>query len=323
MPIQIILSFFDEKIGPRVIYTHPEEIEKEASIFLKGIFDIELKTHFFELKQEDYHYLIYRDYIHFPNIRAKYENLALTIILTGDQVLFNWKPELEKIIHEIQEMRNVQDIFKIHHSPTPIVQMKLSKISRLFRQLEEKIQETEAAQPYGKLLVVGVEKVGKTSILNRIKNGTFIPTVRPTLGTQIIRAAIEKFHFQIFDVGGQKSIRKTWFRGITNPDAIIYVVDVSSPESRDREYFDEFNRVIDHYIHNPRITGYMHIPVLVLINKIDLITNDLWDSQKNRFTNLLDIDTRKNPIHFGLTSAKENIGILKAFRWLISQKILH
>ena len=56
----------------------------------------------------------------------------------------------------------------------------------------------------GKIMVLGLRAVGKTSILKRVSTGNFDENVRPTLGTQILKTVIEELRFLVYDMGGQK-----------------------------------------------------------------------------------------------------------------------
>eukprot|EP01047_Picozoa_sp_COSAG01_P043054 COSAG01_NODE_3800_length_5685_cov_4.802542_9_plen_146_part_00 len=57
-----------------------------------------------------------------------------------------------------------------------------------------------------KLLVVGLDNAGKTTIVKKF-NGEDIETISPTLGFQINTMEYKGYKLNIWDVGGQKTIR--------------------------------------------------------------------------------------------------------------------
>lgn len=80
-----------------------------------------------------------------------------------------------------------------------------------------------------RVLVLGLDNAGKTSILYRLQLGNVITTV-PTVGFNLETLQYKNITFQVWDLGGQTGIRPYWRCYFTQTDAIIYVVD-----STDRE----------------------------------------------------------------------------------------
>eukprot|EP01032_Pedospumella_encystans_P039016 gene39016-44232_t len=74
--------------------------------------------------------------------------------------------------------------------------------------------ETEA-----RLLVLGLDNSGKTTILKKLSSED-ISTVAPTQGFCIKSLAHGEFKLNIWDVGGQKSIRPYWKNYFDTTDAI-------------------------------------------------------------------------------------------------------
>jgi len=65
---------------------------------------------------------------------------------------------------------------------------------------------------------------GKTTILYRLQIGEVVTTI-PTIGFNVETVNYKNIKFQVWDLGGQTSIRPYWRCYYTNTDAIIYVVD--------------------------------------------------------------------------------------------------
>lgn len=70
----------------------------------------------------------------------------------------------------------------------------------------------------------GLDNAGKTTILKRI-NGEPIDTISPTLGFNIKTLEHGPYKLNIWDVGGQKSIRSYWRNYFEQTDALVWVVD--------------------------------------------------------------------------------------------------
>ncbi|XP_043931622.1 ADP-ribosylation factor-like protein 2 isoform X1 [Protopterus annectens] len=75
-----------------------------------------------------------------------------------------------------------------------------------------------------RLLMLGLDNAGKTTILKKF-NGEDITTISPTLGFNIKTLEHRNFKLNIWDVGGQKSLRSYWRNYFESTDGLIWVVD--------------------------------------------------------------------------------------------------
>jgi len=75
-----------------------------------------------------------------------------------------------------------------------------------------------------RILILGLDGAGKTTILYRLQAGEVVTTI-PTIGFNVETVVYKNLKFQVWDLGGQTSIRPYWRCYFTNTDAIIYVVD--------------------------------------------------------------------------------------------------
>eukprot|EP01006_Ploeotia_vitrea_P057723 TRINITY_DN68203_c11_g7_i1.p2 TRINITY_DN68203_c11_g7~~TRINITY_DN68203_c11_g7_i1.p2 ORF type:complete len:179 (+),score=16.43 TRINITY_DN68203_c11_g7_i1:22-558(+) len=80
-----------------------------------------------------------------------------------------------------------------------------------------------------RILVLGLDNAGKTTILYKWQVGEVVQTI-PTIGFNVETIKYKNIKFQVWDLGGQTSIRPYWRCYYNNTNAIIYVVD-----SADRE----------------------------------------------------------------------------------------
>ena len=172
---------------------------------------------------------------------------------------------------------------------------------------------------FGKVLVLGLSKVGKTSIINRLSNNYFAST-KPTLGVNIMKAVLEQTRFIFYDVGGQKMLRKQWTSTVNNPDAIVFVFDVNCGPELLNETIYEFKRVIQHY----SIYAEQSIPILILGNKIDIMAAKKISKQSIMDVLIQLFEPEQYNINYrvGLVSALSGEGINYNFKWLIAKNIM-
>ncbi|EJT97694.1 ARF/SAR [Dacryopinax primogenitus] len=77
-----------------------------------------------------------------------------------------------------------------------------------------------------RILMVGLDSAGKTTILYRLQIGEVVSTI-PTIGFNVETVQYKNIKFQVWDLGGQSSIRPYWRCYFANTQAIIYVIDSS------------------------------------------------------------------------------------------------
>jgi len=75
-----------------------------------------------------------------------------------------------------------------------------------------------------RILILGLDGAGKTTILYRMQVGEVVTTI-PTIGFNVETVTYKNLKFQVWDLGGQTSIRPYWRCYYANTDAVIYVVD--------------------------------------------------------------------------------------------------
>jgi len=80
-----------------------------------------------------------------------------------------------------------------------------------------------------RILMVGLDAAGKTTILYKLKLGEIVTTI-PTIGFNVETVEYKKINFTVWDVGGQDKIRPLWRHYFQNTQGLIFVVD-----SNDRE----------------------------------------------------------------------------------------
>uniref|UniRef100_A0A8I3WME4 ADP-ribosylation factor-like protein 2 n=1 Tax=Callithrix jacchus TaxID=9483 RepID=A0A8I3WME4_CALJA len=112
-----------------------------------------------------------------------------------------------------------------------------------------------------RLLMLGLDNAGKTTILKKF-NGEDIDTISPTLGFNIKTLEHRGFKLNIWDVGGQKSLRSYWRNYFESTDGLIWVVD-----SADRQRMQDCHRELQSLLLEERLAG---ATLLIFANKQDL-----------------------------------------------------
>ena len=84
-----------------------------------------------------------------------------------------------------------------------------------------------------RILMVGLDAAGKTTILYKLKLGEVVTTI-PTIGFNVETVDYKNISFTVWDVGGQDKIRLLWRHYYQNTQGLIFVVD-----SNDRDRVDD------------------------------------------------------------------------------------
>ncbi|RKP09989.1 ADP-ribosylation factor family-domain-containing protein [Thamnocephalis sphaerospora] len=94
-----------------------------------------------------------------------------------------------------------------------------------------------------RILMVGLDAAGKTTILYKLKLGEVVTTI-PTIGFNVETVEYKNISFTVWDVGGQDKIRPLWRHYFQNTQGIIYVVD-SNDRGRIEDARDELQRMLN------------------------------------------------------------------------------
>ena len=152
----------------------------------------------------------------------------------------------------------------------------------------------------------GLDKAGKTTIVNYLITGKFTETT-PTTGVNREIMDFPNIQFNIYDLGGQVDFRPMWAEINEKSDGIIYVID-----SSDFIRMDETKQLL-HQVVN--IQTNKILPVLILLHKIDL------PDRINRQDFIEQFELSNLEAYWACfeTSAKTGEGLLQAFKWFIER----
>ena len=114
-----------------------------------------------------------------------------------------------------------------------------------------------------RVALLGLDACGKTTLLYNLKLGEVVTTV-PTIGFNVETVTIGQLQMVVWDVGGQDKIRALWGHYLENMNGLIFMID-----KVDKERVEDAKTELHKLLQNEHIKK-KNIPVLILINKIDL-----------------------------------------------------
>lgn len=129
----------------------------------------------------------------------------------------------------------------------------------------------------------GLDNAGKSTIVKSIL-GQDIDKVTPTMGFEINTVEFKGYQLNIWDIGGQQTLRSFWFNYFDKLDSLIWVIDLGNLQ-RLNENFQEFYKILS----NEKLIG---LKILILLNKVDLIEDlDEIPIIKQKIVGSLQLDT--------------------------------
>lgn len=175
---------------------------------------------------------------------------------------------------------------------------------------KQKIKEKEI-----RVLVLGLDNSGKTTISKKLLHED-VTSVAPTFGFQIHTINYEGFTLNMWDIGGQVSLRSFWGNYFDQTNAIIWVIDSLGLERLP----ESFGELKDKIITQDRLVGMY---LLILVNKVDLLNNEQRQQVLEKVINLWQsCGQLANPDRYDvkLVSGVSGCGIQNVLNWLISRE---
>merc|ERR1712007_144155 len=155
-----------------------------------------------------------------------------------------------------------------------------------------------------RILMVGLDAAGKTTILYRLKLGEVVTTI-PTIGFNVETLEYKNLNFTVWDVGGQDKIRKLWRHYYQGTNGLIFVVD-----SNDRDRCEDAREELSKMLGADEMRESV---LLVFANKQDL-PNSMIPAELSEKLGLRDLRHRQWYIQSACATSGD--GLYEGLDWL-------
>ncbi len=180
--------------------------------------------------------------------------------------------EIQSIPVEFFKLGNDLDVLRLTYNPLPTPDDSFHELTP-----KEQIQTLISIQnsnlkalKEAKILVVGDERVGKTSIINRLLGNLHNENEVSTQGIDISKLNFNGYETHIWDFAGQELTHQTHQFFLTERSLYLYVVDAQKEDNQARD-IHWFN-TIKSYSQNS--------PIIVVVNHSDKNVNYQFDIQR-------------------------------------------
>ncbi len=239
-------------------------------------------------------------------------NIIIGLIFDNEDNPYDYKEIFKELLNELLNNGNGYSFDDEIEVDNLLISMFID-IRRFGDEVIEKPTEFDyyfQKEAFFKIFLFGIDEVGKSSLVRRLKTGEFNDNYfTPTRKFNIEYLPVdEKGLLAIWDMPGQRSFRPKWLIGIQESNIILYMIDIAN-QRRFEESRSEFWNVLN----KDEFNG---IPLLVLGNKSDLVkfSQENFNEQLLKlkeeisdFYNFIKLKNRK--WNFLFTSVKTNFNI--------------
>ena len=166
-----------------------------------------------------------------------------------------------------------------------------------------------------KVLVIGDQNTGKTSLVRKYIHGIFQPSLKATIGVdfsvKMIPLNDKHITLQIWDIGGQEQYGKMTRIYFQSAVGALVVCDITRPETFDAAI--KWKRDLDSKVF---LSSGKPVPALLLVNKCDLGKLPKTEEEMDTFC------MQHGFSGWCETSAKEDVNVSTAFLKLL-EAVLH
>ncbi len=238
------------------------------------------------------------------------EKIIIGLILEKEDNPYDYKDIFSELINElvnVEKCCEFEDEIEIENFLITL----FIDIRRFGEEFVKKAPQFELhyQDNFVKVFLFGIDEVGKSSLVRRLKTGEFDDNYfAPTRKFTIDYIQKEQSVLAIWDMPGQEVFRKKWLIGLQDSNIIIFMIDIAN-QLRFEESKREFWKIIERY----ELEG---VPLLILGNKADLIapSSENFESQlervKKEVSSFFDFEKIANrKWQFNFTSVKTNFNI--------------
>mmetsp|Transcript_6647 Transcript_6647/g.11327 ORF Transcript_6647/g.11327 Transcript_6647/m.11327 type:complete len:219 (-) Transcript_6647:21-677(-) len=172
---------------------------------------------------------------------------------------------------------------------------------------EEGIFDVTSETIDAKLLFLGLDNAGKTTLLQMLKNDKMTAQL-PTLHPQSEQIVIGKVRYTCFDLAGHETGRRIWKDYIVSADCLLFLVD-----SADRTRFPEAAEEIKMLLAEPMVQA---LPLAVIAQKTDLPEA----ASEAEFAEAMGVNgLGDRPVKVFCTSCVKRTGLADSLNWIQEQ----
>jgi|UniRef100_A0AC35GP39 ADP-ribosylation factor-like protein 5B len=157
-----------------------------------------------------------------------------------------------------------------------------------------------------KVIIVGLDNAGKTTILYQLLTGEVVHT-SPTIGSNVEEIVWRNIHFLMWDIGGQESLRTSWSSYYQATDFVIIVID-STDRKRLSIIREQMYKMLAH-------EDLAKASILVYANKQD-VKGSMSAAEISNELNLTSVKSHQWQIQ--ACCALTGAGIQKGLEWIAS-----
>lgn len=195
------------------------------------------------------------------------EEIIVGLIFEDDDNPYDYKEIFEELLCELLNNGSGYSFDEEMEIDNLLISMFID-LRRYGDEVVEKTPEIEhfyQRDAFFKVFLFGIDEVGKTSFVRKLKTGEyndnyFTPTRKFSI--EYIQED-ERGLLAVWDMPGQKSFRSRWLKGLQDSNIIVYMVDIAN-----QRRFEESKKEFWQIINNHELDG---VPLLILGNKSDLV----------------------------------------------------
>lgn len=297
----LLLSHFDERMGPRIFLKMPENIDDEEFAQVPVLMDLYIGEEFFLHEFGGFKSANYLFEIQSQKARGDIETLLISILFPDFQLEESiCKDLLSKFI---EQFKKIKDVYLAFHEDRE----KFNELKDLFESFYKSIPEetTIVRRKSKRIFVFGLSKTGKTPLVEKIKE---IISNRQQMENDINLSDLLTDELSIikYEASG-KVFNEFWSSKLKNLDALIFTIDISKKE--------QYNEARDLLHKVANLEGMQDLPILIIFNKGILTIDELIIM--NRVLKISDLPQKD--IKYFVATENFDEEIFNALSWLATR----